>query len=126
MRYELNVQRHQLRAYLHLFKEGHEVKWRIGFRAPGTSCSNQSARSYRYTETALYDGLRHLHQITKSLSNMQRQVLMLWLKQVFNNVWMHIPNEARVPFLMSDAVRPSMEVLNAFYQDKGIAFAQAS
>jgi len=57
---------------------------------------------------------------------MQRQVLMLWLKQVFNNVWMHIPNEARVPFLMSDAVRPSMEVLNAFYQDRGIAFAQAS
>jgi len=44
MRYELNVQRHQLRAHLHLFKEGHEVKWRIGFRAPGTSCSNQSAR----------------------------------------------------------------------------------
>ncbi|MDZ4298813.1 MAG: hypothetical protein U0998_00440 [Moraxellaceae bacterium] len=118
MRYELNVQRHRLSAQIHLIKHGHEVKWRIAFRAPGTSCSNVSARSYRFTETALYDASRQLYRMTTSFTETQRQVLLMWLKQIYNNAWVHIPVEARVPLLMSDAVRPSADVLSQFYEDK--------
>ena len=107
MRYELKLSRHALQATLIVSYHLSRYSWQIQLRHQDSRASLMSPRLYKHAEVALYTALRGFKQQMNLLSEHDQRLLMLWLKQVFDNAWLHVPMSERLAILADDRVKPS-------------------
>lgn len=107
MRYELKLSRHALQATLIVSCHLSRYSWQIQLRHQDRRLSLASPRLYKHPETALYSALRGFKQQMNQLTGIDQRLLMLWLRQVFDNAWLHVPISERLALLADDRVAPS-------------------
>jgi hypothetical protein len=107
MRYELKLSRHTLQATLIVSCHLSRYSWQIQLRHQDRRLSLASPRLYKHAEVALYSALRGFKQQMHQLTEHDQRLLMLWLRQVFDNAWLHVPMTERLALLADDRVMAS-------------------
>ena len=107
MRYELKLSRHALQATLIVSCHLNRYSWQIQLRHHDRRLSLASPRLYKHAEAAVYAALRGFKQQMQQLTEHDQRLLLLWLRQVFDNSWLHVPMSERLVLLADDRVVPS-------------------
>lgn len=107
MRYELSLSRYKLSASLVVTHHLCRYRWHIKLSSDNSSLSQSSPRLFKHPESALYSALRAFKPFLIRLDDGPQKLLLLWLKQVFTNAWLHVPLPQRLSLLADDLVKPS-------------------
>lgn len=107
MRYELKLDRQRLSASLVVRCYLNRYSWDLMIRSQDFSIRFGTPRLYKHSEVALYDALKYAKQHVLKFSEHKQQLLILWLRQVFDNAWLHVPMAQRLVLLEDDRVRPT-------------------
>jgi hypothetical protein len=108
MRYDLKLDRQQrlsaniiVRCYLNRYS------WDLVLKSHDFAIHFGTPRLYKHSEVAVYDALKYAKQHVLKFSDHHQQLLILWLRQVFDNAWLHVPMNQRLTLLDDDRVRPT-------------------
>jgi hypothetical protein len=107
MRYELKLDRQRLSASLVVRCYLNRYSWDLALKSHDFSIRFGTPRLYKHSEVALYDALKYAKQHVLKFSDHHQQLLILWLRQVFDNAWLHVPMAQRLILLDDDHVRPT-------------------
>lgn len=107
MRYELKLDRHHLRACIVVRCHLNRYSWDLHFSGRDFTIRFGTPRLYKHAEVALYDALKYAKQHILRFTAVQQRVLMLWLRQVFDNAWLPVPMNQRLSRLTEDRVKPT-------------------
>lgn len=107
MRYELKLDRQRLNASIIVRCYLNRYSWDLVIKSHDFSIRFGTPRLYKHSEVALYDALKYTKQHVLKFSEHQQQLLILWLRQVFDNAWLHVPMAQRLVLLEDDRVRPT-------------------
>jgi hypothetical protein len=107
MRYELKLDRQRLSASIVVRCYLNRYSWDLALKSHDFSISFGTPRLYKHGEVAVYDSLKYAKQHALKFSEHQQQLLILWLRQVFDNAWLHVPMAQRLVLLEDDRVRPT-------------------
>lgn len=107
MRYELKLDRQRLSALILVRCHLNRYSWDLTFKGQGFSIQFGTPRLYKHREVAAYDALKYAKQHVLKFSEHHQQLLILWLRQVFDNVWLPVPMAQRLVLLNDDRVKPT-------------------
>ena len=107
MRYELKLDRQRLSALIVVRCYLNRYSWYLSFKGQGFSIHFGTPRLYMHSEVAVYDALKYAKQHVLKFSEHHQQLLILWLRQVFDNVWLPVPMAQRLVLLNDDRVKPT-------------------
>lgn len=107
MRYELKLDRQRLSASIIVRCHLNRYSWDLVLKSHDFSIRFGTPRLYKHSEVALYDALKYAKQHVLKFSDQHQQLLILWLRQVFDNAWLPVPMAQRQVLLEDDRVRPT-------------------
>jgi hypothetical protein len=107
MRYELKLDRQRLSASIVVRCYLNRYSWDLVLKSHDFTIHFGTPRLYKHSEVAVYDALKYAKQHVLKFSEHQQQLLILWLRQVFDNAWLHVPMAQRLVLLEDDRVRPT-------------------
>lgn len=107
MRYELKLDRHHPRACIVVRCHLNRYSWDLHFSGRDFTIRFGTPRLYKHSEVALYDALKYAKQHILRFTAVQQRVLMLWLRQIFDNAWLPVPMDQRLSSLVVDRVKPT-------------------
>lgn len=107
MRYDLKLDRQRLSANIIVRCHLNRYSWDLVLKSHDFSIRFGTPRLYKHSEVALYDALKYAKQQVLKLSEHHQQLLILWLRQVFDNAWLHVPMAQRLVLLADDHVKPT-------------------
>ena len=107
MRYDLKLDRQRLSANIIVRCHLNRYSWDLVLKSHDFSIRFGTPRLYKHSEVALYDALKYAKQQVLKLSDQHQQLLILWLRQVFDNAWLHVPMAQRLVLLDDDRVKPT-------------------
>lgn len=105
MNYVLENQRHKLNAQLRVGRAEAGYMWEVRLSAVGARTNEASRRTYKHEEIAASDALIALSKATAGLTDGQKQVLDLWLKQTFRDIWKGTTPERREEMKLDEFTR---------------------
>jgi|GEM_PF-3053733 len=120
MRYELTLTRYKLSAALVVTHHLCRFRWHIKLSSDNSCLSQSSSRLFKHPESALYSALSAFKPLLGSIDQKHQKLMLLWLKQVFTNAWLHVPLSERLNLLADDLVKPSprfIAMVNDFRQE---------
>jgi hypothetical protein len=107
MRYDLKLNRQRLSANIIVRCYLNRYSWDLVLKSHDFAIHFGTPRLYKHSEVAVYDALKYAKQHVLKFSDHHQQLLILWLRQVFDNAWLHVPMTQRLAILEDDRVRPT-------------------
>ena len=107
MRYDLKIDRQRLSANIIVCCYLNRYSWDLVLKSHDFAIHFGTPRLYKHSEVAVYDALKYAKQHVLKFSDHHQQLLILWLRQVFDNAWLHVPMNQRLTLLEDDCVRPT-------------------
>lgn len=107
MRYDLKLDRQRLSANIIVRCYLNRYSWDLVLKSHDFAIHFGTPRLYKHSEVAVYDALKYAKQHVLKFSDHHQQLLILWLRQVFDNAWLHVPMNQRLTLLEDDRVRPT-------------------
>ena len=107
MRYDLKLDRQRLSANIIVRCYLNRYSWDLVLKSHDFAIHFGTPRLYKHSEVAVYDALKYAKQHVLKFSDHHQQLLILWLRQVFDNAWLHVPMTQRLALLDDDRVKPT-------------------